>query len=370
MIQTQRPWTKAERKQYLETLPRGRAPSAPSGRVVADIALEFFDRVDQNRDGAVCGSELDVGLQSDQFQGERSAALVALRSFLSELQSLHPGDARLTRKDLTVLRESESSQVAASFERSVRLLAELESQPRRPLAEESFDPSWLEQGQLGSCVSLATLMSLSPEEIRSMSTANTDGSVSIRLADGSNHLIKDVSQNERLMHSRTRRGERWPALLELAIGRRLKQLRVGRPVSDQEPRAYLNQGQPPELMFSLLLGYPGRTWQHTLFSPDQARGLLQAGLAEGAVIAGSDQGAGIVDRHAYKVESFDALADRVTLANPWGNEHLSMPYLHFYATFGEMTSGLHQMPEQLRSAESDLEAEARKELLGVGHPQR
>lgn len=322
----------------------------------------MFEQADANRDGAVTGAELDRCLHSDQFKGKPAAVAVALRSYLGELQSLHPVDARLTREDLKVLMEASHSPVAATFERVCQLQVRLEKHPRQPLLEESFDPRWLEQGQLGTCVSLASLMSLPPEKIRSMFTAQADGSFSVQLADGSRQRVEDVSQNERLLHCRAKHGERWPALLELAIGQRLKQLRVGRPFSDQEPRAHLNQGQPPELIFPLLLGYPGRTWHHTQLSPDQARGLIEASLARGAVIAGSEQGDGIVDRHAYQVLNFDPGSDQVILANPWGGERLSVPYLHFYASFGEMTSGLQQMPEHLKSPESAEELEARRQL--------
>ena len=377
MIVNDRPWTPAERSQF-RRLPAGveSKPPVPSGEF-ARLSLDLFEKIDSNRDQSLSGRELDQGLRSDRFQGRSAACLSTLRSFLGPLQQLDPVDARLTRQDLKRLLESSDAPMGSSFLRVTARQTRLEQFPGQPLSGESFDPQRLEQGYLGTCMSLATSMNLTPEKLRSMYQDHADGTVTVQFADGSRQQVEDLSQNERLLHSTTKEGERWPALLELALGQRLQQLKVGRPTSDQEPRAYLNQGQPAEVIFPLLLGYPGRTWATAGLSPEQVRGLLEASLERGAVVAGSEPALdnGIVDNHAYQVVAFDPERDRVTLANPWGNTHwngakdsqesgrFSMPFLHFYASFREVSSGLLQLPEHLRSPESAEEKQARQAML-------
>ncbi|ODT63609.1 hypothetical protein ABS71_14110 [bacterium SCN 62-11] len=244
---------------------------------------------------------------------------------------------------------------------------------RLPLMEESFDPSTVRQAKSGTCASLATLLGQTPEQVRAMFADNGDGTVTVTLGDGSRQVMKDVTEAERIYQASAGQGERWPALLELAIGQRLKQLGSDHKFDDRSPRSYIALGQPYEHTFRMVAGSPCRRIQLTERSPQRAREELREALTEGTVVAGSRVGVknGVVGNHAYRVTGYDAERDTVSLRNPWRKTEwgqdgkddgcFEMPFLQFYASYSTVAVARH---ESLLSRGMFLAGQAVNRMIG------
>lgn len=342
---------------------------------LATAGLALFDRLDENGDGRLGASELEEGLTSNRFHGREAAALVMLHCEQTLLKGAVRDGYGITRADLEHLRDQG---IAGEDGRLAKGLAGreaiAESLPARlPLLEESFDPAGLRQAKSGTCASLATLLGRTPEQVRAMFADNGDGTVTVTLGDGSRQLVKDVSEAERLYQASAGAGERWPALLELAIGQRLKQLGSEHKFDDRSARSFIGLGQPYEHTFRMVAGSPCRRISLTERSPQRAREDLAEAMGEGTVVAGSRVGVknGVVGNHAYQVSGYDAQRDVVTLRNPWGkgewgqdgqdDGRFEMPFLQFYASFATVAVARR---ENLFTRASFVAGQAVSRLLG------
>lgn len=343
---------------------------------LAAAGLQLFDRLDSDGNGRLSGTELERALASDAWEREEAAALVCLRSEQETLRKCHKDGRGITRADLESLAQrgvtqngdrpdpKSSARLNASF--TGRKLLAQSLAPRRPLSEESFDPSTLRQAKSGSCVSLATLLGESRQEVARMFTVHADNTVTINFRDGHTQRLADVSLAERLYQASAGDGERWPALLELAVGARLAELGGLRAFPDRFPRSQIAVGQRYEDAFALLSGRRPRHYDLSEVSPERGRELLQQALQNGPAVAASrwpgPDGVlrnGIVENHAYAVLAYDRESDLVTLRNPWRKAEwvgspdgqddglFQMPFLEFYASYREVV-GRGEPPGLLR----------------------
>ncbi|MFN8611260.1 MAG: C2 family cysteine protease [Vulcanimicrobiota bacterium] len=319
---------------------------------LAQAGLQLFARLDRNQDGRLSPRELEAALVSDEYQGHEAAALVMLHCEQELLKDCVRDGAGITRADLEHLRDKgvdgQNARLGTGLAAREALADALG--PPLPLMQESFDPASLRQAKSGTCASLAILHGQKPEQVRGMFNDHGDGTVTVTLKDGSRHHLKDVSMAERLYQASAGQGERWPALLELALGSRLAQLGKPHKFDDLSARSHIALGQPYELGFRLLTGAPCRRIDIGLRSPQRCREELQQALTQGTVVAGSRDGVknGVVGHHAYRITGYDPQRDVVSLRNPWrkgewagcqdgqDDGSFEMPFLQFYASYSQL----------------------------------
>ncbi|MBN9418886.1 hypothetical protein ABS71_11330 [bacterium SCN 62-11] len=324
---------------------------------LAQTALGLFERLDQDHNGRLCATELDEALHQADVQGADAAAVIVMRCFQKEIGNRQG----ITRKDLEKLKTDGPNRMANTFR--VRKNQAGSLSPRKPIMEESFDPKEIRQGSNGTCVSLSTLIGTDADHVRSMFQDNGDGSVTVRLKDGSEHRVEDVSLAERLYHARGKDDERWPALLELALGERLGDLAGLRGLPDRTPRSYVATGQMFSDAYSLMLGQKRHKVNFDHQSPNQIREKLSQAVRRGGPLVTASRWEtglfgrsltplknGVVGMHAYAILGYDEKRDTVTLRNPWhkgewvgaqdGQDDgtFDMPFLQFYASYGTLVS--------------------------------
>lgn len=357
----QEPWSSLDCAVYRRLgLPHHEPAPVPAAACpsLANAGLALFDRLDADRDGRLASRELENGLRSDQFHGKEAAALVMLHCEQSLLKGAVRDGSGITRADLEHLRdqglEGESARLTTGLAGREALAESLPT--RRPIMQESFDPDGLRQAKSGTCASLATLLGQTSDQIRGMFADNGDGTITVTLGDGSHQRLSDVTDAERVYQASGSQGERWPALIELAIGNRLKQLGGHHKFDDRSPRSYIALGQSYDHTFRMMAASPCRRIELSQRSPQRARQELNEALTQGTVVAGSRQGIknGVVGNHAYRVTHFDPDNDRVTLRNPWhktewlgsqdGNDDgtFQMPFLQFYASYSTLAVNKHE----------------------------
>ena len=351
----EKPWDSLDCGVYRRLALRDHDPapvSAPNCPSLAEAGLALFERLDSNKDGRLASKELESALVSDQYHGKEAAALVMLHCEQSLLKGAVRDGAGITRADLVHLHEKgiegENARLTTGLTAREKVAAELS--PRQPIMEESFDPAALRQAKSGTCASLATLLGQKTEQIRSMFADNGDGTVTVTLGDGSRQLLRDVTDAERIYQASAGDGERWPALIEMAIGQRLKQLGQQHKYEDRAPRSYIALGQSYDHTFRMMAGSPCRRIEFTQRSPQRARQELGEALQKGTVVAGSRYGVknGVVGNHAYRVTGYNAETDTVSLRNPWKRAEwegckdgkddgcFEMPFLQFYASYAQI----------------------------------
>lgn len=355
----QEPWSSLDCAVYRRLALPAHDPAPVAAAACASLGgagLALFDRLDADRDGRLASRELENGLRSDQFHGKEAAALVMLHCEQMLLKGAVRDGSGITRADLEVLRdqglEGESARLTTGLAGRESIA---ESLPvRKPILEESFDPAGLRQAKSGTCASLATLLGQTPEQIRSMFADNGDGTITVTLGDGSRQRLSDVTDAERVYQASGADGERWPALIELAIGQRLKQLGAQHKFEDRSPRSYIALGQSYDHTFRMMAASPCRRIELTQRNPQRAREELREALSQGTVVAGSRPGVknGVVGNHAYRVTALDQ--DRVTLHNPWhktewlGSQDgrddgtFQMPFHQFYASYSTLAVSKHE----------------------------
>lgn len=325
------------------------ADNCPS---LANAGLGLFERIDQNHDNRLSSKELEAAMRSDHFQGHEAAALVMLHCEQDLLKGCLRDGAGISKADLEHLRDrglpKENARLATGLVGRQQIVDKLPA--RLPLMEESFDPATLRQAKSGTCASLAILHGQTPEQVKTMFTDHGDGTITVTLKDGSKHRMADVTTAERLYQASAGQGERWPALLELALGNRMAQLGKPHKYDDKSPRSHIALGQPYELGFRLLTGSPCRRIDLGFRGPQRCREELQEALSQGTVVAGSRPGVknGVIDHHAYRITGYDAERDVVSLRNPWrraewaGSQdgqddgQFEMPFLQFYASYNQL----------------------------------
>lgn len=371
-----RPWSSLEcgvyRRVTLPDLDPTPPPEASHCQEFARMALSLFDRLDGNGDGRLTGTDLEKAMSSNLYHGAEAAALVVLRSEQQLIQQCRDDGKGITRADLESLEKHgltrhgkkalgwDSHRLNLSYEGRKKLAESLP--PRKPLEQESFDPTTLAQGKSGTCATLSTLIGANSADIRARFLIGGDGQITITLGDGSRQTLSDVSEAERIFHASAGEGERWPALFELAVASRMRQLGGDRAFPDRFPRSYIAVGQYYKDSFQLVTGGANRLVDFSKTSPAVARQKLIESLSQGPRVAGTrwpgtDQGPsknGIVANHAYAVLKYDCQTDQVTLRNPWrktewlgapdGQEdgRFEMPFLQFYANFACLVS--HRQP--------------------------
>ena len=369
-----RPWSREERALYrrlaapdfdpdLEVRP----PATGGDPALVGTALENFEQWDKNHNLRLESDELDQAMsrgvvfgypsEDPQYNGKEAATLVILRSY-PELGAFMPSDgngvsqADLIRFGLAALPNS-GGFIGLVNEKFQELLKGLPAPGS--VATENFDPAALQQGKAGSCVFLATALGLPEQQLRSLIEATEDGLFRVRFADGAEERVGDVTYAERLYHSRTVDGGRWPALLEMAMAQRL--FSEQRP-EDNSLRSLLD-GVPVESAIPALTGLPAVRVNLDETSVAEVRGALEAMQPEqGGVVCGSRPQHvdplkidvetlenGIANNHAYAVLGYDRARDVVLLQNPWRTTEwridpdglkdgrFEMPLKHWYSSF-------------------------------------
>lgn len=333
----------------------------PGSASFAETARARFDDWDRDHDTHLEPAELDRAMESGGTTPAESAALVLLRSYPEALGSCAPDDGLgITLADLgNFAREGFpgapdfTRKIGADFERLAAEAAALREAP--PLQDEDMDPLAMRQNRAGSCVLLSTAGGLGEAEVERLFEARSPGEVTVRFQDGEEEIVYELTPAERLYHATGTTGQRWPGLLEVAIGQRL-----ARKLRSADSARQAADGVPPEEAILALTGRPARKDSLDELSLEQTRALL-ADLCSrpGPRICGSRplpllKGEqfdvetlhnGIQNSHAYTVLGYDEATDTVRLRNPWNKNPwllsgaapeagvFEMPLAQFYASF-------------------------------------
>lgn len=323
-----------------------------------------------NRDGdlALDAAELDY-IMSGGFYGEKAmeandpekaAALSTMLRYNSLLGAGDPSDGSgVTIADLSAWENDPKLAASGAMSRVNEVYHLYQEQAKginlpRPIASEQISGVNIHQGTAGSCVALSTLAGCSDAQLRKMITDNADGTLTITFADGPSEVINDPTLAERLYLSQGTNGDRWPAVIEIAMAQRL----IGEGKSGKDGLREVINGIDPEFAIKAFSGRDAKRESIDELSLKDTRKLVQEALAQGGpVIAGSRPSAngdfinveelynGIVNGHCYAIKGYDGSSDSLTLQNPWhttewkytskpdGDGLFEMPLTEFYPSF-------------------------------------
>jgi hypothetical protein len=360
-------WTPFQRALYRRlSQPEFDPPLSESARAQAgdplfvETSLSFFDDWDKNKDTRLEAKELDVALKVVPQDPPTAASLATIRGHFKALESVSPSDgAGVSRLDLGIFAD-QGVPTSGALTMSINvdfqeLLKQAESMTVPiSLVQENISPNVIHQGQVGSCVLLSTAIGLPEGTLQSMFQEEQDGLYRVNFADGDYEIVGEPSAAERLVHARGAGQERWPALLETAMGQRL--YREAQP--DDHSLFSAMDGIAPEKAIFALTGKATQQVNLDEMSVQQTRETLRemTGLS-GPVICGSRPQAlgdfvsveelynGIANSHCYAIKGFDPERDMVSLQNPWhrgewnfakdsqNDGAFEMPLKDFYASF-------------------------------------
>lgn len=360
-------WTPFQRALYRRLsqpdfdAPLSQSATAGSGDpLFVETAVRHFDDWDRNKDTRLEAKELDIALKVTPQEPAIAASLATIRGHFTALESCAPSDgAGVSRLDLGIFADQgvpTSGSLTLNINEDFQELlsrAELMTIPGS-LLQENIDPNSIVQGQVGTCVLLSTAIGLPKESLQSMFKEEGDGLFRVNFADGDYEIVGDPSPAERLVHARGANQERWPALLETAIGQRL--YREVQP--DDHSLFSAMDGIAPDKAIFALTGKATQQVSLDEMSLLQTREALQEMTGTpGPVLCGSRPQAtrefisveelynGIANGHCYAVKGFEVDRDMVLLQNPWhrGEWNLAqdgsddgafeMPLKDFYASF-------------------------------------
>jgi len=341
--------------------PRSEDGTAKAGdRLFVETSIQHFNDWDRNKDTRLESKELDIALKVVPQEPAVAASLATIRGHFTALESSIPSDGSgVSRLDLGNFADhgiptsgSLTFTINADFQ---KLLGRAEKiQLPVALTQENIDPEVIYQGQIGSCVLLSTAIGLPKESLQAMFQKEDDGLFRVNFADGDYEIVGEPSPAERLVHARGTDQQRWPALLETAMGQRL--YRENQP--DDHSLFSAMDGIAPDKAILALTGKA--TWQVSLDEMNllQTRETLKEMTGTpGPVLCGSRPQAtsefisveelynGIANGHCYAVKGFDSERDVVSLQNPWhrgewqfardGQDDgvFEMPLKDFYASF-------------------------------------
>lgn len=296
---------------------------------------------------------------SGAYTGPAAAALVLLRTHNPRLAKLVKDRAQgVSQADLKSFLDHGipgQAQSTAGINRGFERLS-LRAQampPALPLEQENFDAREMIQGRTSSCVMLSTGIGIG--NLKSMFEDNHNGTVTVSFADGDRETVKDLTDAERLYHTRAGEGGRWP--VGDGHGQRIRSqlvidgtIRTGAdflyPVPTHEGHDR-RQGPLPR---------PRQT--DSQFHPEIAgaqpgshhRGQSRRLGENDSHFSLESLQNGIVNNHAYTVLKYDSESDVVTLSipafggiqyHPDGNDDgiFEMPLLDFYCSFSWLTAG-------------------------------
>lgn len=343
---------------------QGSGEEAP-GPLTADFVRTVdgrFDQWDRNQDTRLEVAEVDRAMEATDSTPAESAALVLLRSNPEALGSCQPHDGPgVTRADLGLLARqgfAGAPEATLSLGAEFRQLeAEAEAlSPAAPLQAEDLDPLATRQNRLGSCVLLSTAAGLAPEQLEDLFETGPAGAIRVNFRDGEDETVFELTPAERLFHARGASGERWPGLLEVAMGQRLaRQQRSSGSVRQAA------DGVPPQEAILALTGRETRMESLDELSLLATRDLVAELCSQpGPRICGTrprpllkEERAfdvetlhnGLQNSHCYTLLDYDPQSDTVGLRNPWGSGPwlmaaesaesglFRMPLAQFYAGF-------------------------------------
>ncbi|MBT9581831.1 hypothetical protein IV102_00685 [bacterium] len=331
-------WTGYQRALYrrlsqpeFDAPPTASAAAAAGHPLLAETLGAGLDEWDRDHDTHLTAREIDCAMVGETDPA-RAATLALVRRYQRALESCSPADGTgLTWADLHVFARqgisglpTYTATINQTFQEYFELAGQM--QPARPLAQEAVRPDAIHQGVGGTCVMLSTAVGTSAEQLRGMLRDNGDASFTIRFADGEEEIVSDLSQAERLYHSRGDGQDRWPGLLEMAMAQRL--FREKRP-QDGSLRSAIDGIEAHEAMLALT-GKDANKVSLDELTLEQTRHLLaRAAGQSGPVICATRPEAlsdfisveelhnGLVNGHCYAVVDFDAENDQVILQNPW-----------------------------------------------------
>lgn len=331
-----------------------------------EIANDRLEAWDRNGDFRLDDSEIDLVMAGGHFGESREVAedldsasvLVTLRRYRPLLESLDPMDGKgISQHDLRLLKKPVTPEhqkihdLALSGYENYLVRGQVLGRPKS-LSEESIEPFLLHQGVPGSCVLLASAAGLESSELKSIFHALPDGGYEIDLKDGA-EVVQEPTRAERLYHAKGEDGERWPALLEIAMAQKL----YLSPSGDYDSLRNAIDGIEPEQALRSLTGKETDKRSLDELSVNETRqALIELASRDGPKICGSRPTAkgdfisveelhnGLVTGHCYTILDFDSRKDAVTLRNPWGHgewKHqqsaddgiFSMPLRDFYSSF-------------------------------------
>jgi hypothetical protein len=328
-----KPWTAREKAAYR----RLRTPdelvnlSAPvkseSAQPFLAAAEKLLPSIDTDHDGHLTLAEIDHGMADPALHGEASGVLGAERH---DFKKMTQDNAGLSAADLENFvahgSSSETSQVAVEFHNFTLRSDQFAAQPSVPIEQEHIGHFDFQQGSAGSCVEMSTIATLTDSKLQSMFHTNDDGTITVHFADGKNETVAEPTPTERAYQARGISGERWPAVLEMAMGQRIAETGP-----DKLPRTAMN-GQNIAGTLKAFTGEEASVNHLDQMSLNQTREALEKAVSTGeSIVVGSlnarsddkDLNAlntlhnGIHNNHAYAVLGYDAKQDLVTLRNPW-----------------------------------------------------
>jgi hypothetical protein len=360
-----KPWTNVERATYRrlttpEELVNHSKPQTHKGSdAYVDATTALFPKIDSDHNGELTTAEVDAAMAKKQFKGADAAALSTTRSNFDALAQLSGDKNGISKADLAMFRETgvgaSTPNVNYGFQNDTA--AALKMKRAAPIEQEHIDPMSIHQGSAGSCVLLSSSAGDSREALKAMFHTNDNGTINVHFKDGTDETVTDLTTSERLYHAQGDNGERWPGVLEMAMGEKLA---AG---TDKLPRTIIN-GIDRHLALKAVTGHDSKTVGLAEISVDQTRSLLQDELAKHAHIIAdtchpapplaSDQVLdklknGVVDGHAYTVLGYDAKSDEVTVRNPWHQQEwvvnpdgkddgvFKLPLKQFYSSYGYVT---------------------------------
>ncbi len=341
------------------TPPVERPPEPDLEPVFKKTLSENFSHWDRDGDARLTISELDH-IMSGGFYGEwtedaqdlpRAATLATVRRYSEFIGAADPYDGEgVTQSDLMKFSQGVSS-VNEAFSKYLDEGRELQT---RPIAMESIAPEHVAQGTVGSCVMLSTLIGLDEGALRAMIEPMKEGQFEVHFPDGSLETVPEPTLAERFYHAVGQDGDRWPAILEKAMGQKLFQEKRG----EQRTLRAAIDGVDPERALEILTGGVALRVSLDEMSPEQTRRHLQDAFESGGpVICASRPEAlsdfisveelhnGIINSHCYAVLGYDQDTDTVTLRNPWHRKEwagsgdgiddgrFEMPLVDFYCSF-------------------------------------
>ncbi len=307
-----------------------------------------FTAWDTDKNGNLSAAEMNSAMADKGNTGVNAVALATLRRNYQDGLSL---------KDLETFQNgSATPELAQLFSDTNRNFANMAH--RGPGADKlgEIDPTTVQQGFAGSCMLLAGLNGMKPEDISKMIKPNDDGTYTVKFANGKQTTVPAPTEAERLYGAHGGDGGYWPTVLESALGKVIGE-RDGR-----DPRQSMDGITPTDLM-SHLTGQEVTGISFDKSSHNDARealGKLEFGPGHPIVASTRDMTEtgmlkpefsaverlenGLNNNHAYAVLGFDRESNLVTLRNPHGEGELNgadkindgtfqIPFDRFYASF-------------------------------------
>jgi hypothetical protein len=320
----------------------------PAHPTFGEMVEQHFPQWDRNHDGRFDAKEIDHWMEVKHVHGAHAAALATVRARMRTVPKEQRPHFAITQAELLVP-EGAGPVVkpadAATGEKEHRfsysgkykqLVRDLDAYVAKLFAADSPDPTVLKQGPIGDCFFFSitgAMAAQNPRRILSMIERERKGGYLVKLGLHSIRVREPTDAEAALNNSAsTLKDGHWVIVLEEAVGKVLAENnKDGKLVIEKTDMIAF--GGSPRRIIEIYTGHhvhdiPLRDPAHERERLTALRRELTIALRDRRLVGvgmhsvkGTNESKtpGLGYGHAYGVLTFDAMGDKITIWNPWGN---------------------------------------------------